>query len=75
MKGRRPFWGCSNYATTQCDFRIYTAPIKETCPKCAAAFLVHGGTKSEKTIKCIREGCDYSRPADEDPSAAAEAAD
>jgi DNA topoisomerase-1 len=75
-KGRKPFWGCENYAEgdAKCDFRLYTAPIKEPCPKCGAAFLVHGGTKSEKTIKCIREGCDYSRPADED-AAAADAAD
>ena len=62
MKGRRPFWGCSNYATTQCDYRLYTAPLKETCPKCASPFLVVGGTKSERVIKCPNEKCDYSRP-------------
>ena len=62
MKGRRPFWGCSNYATTQCDYRLYTSPVKEPCPKCASPFLVVGGTKAERVVKCPNEKCDFSRP-------------
>lgn len=56
---RKPFWGCSNYATTKCDFRLYQAPIRRECPQCGAAFLVKSGSKSRPVIKCIADGCGF----------------
>src|SRR5205823_11350017 len=34
------FYGCSNYAKTQCDFVLWDRPIAEKCPQCDAPFLV-----------------------------------
>jgi len=61
-KGRRPFWGCSNYATElKCDFRLFQAPVKEACPQCNATFLVQAGGKSRPVLKCVTEGCGFER--------------
>jgi DNA topoisomerase-1 len=62
MKGRRPFYGCSNYATTRCDFRLYQTPVAKPCPKCAATFLVEAGGKTRPVLKCVVEGCGYDEP-------------
>jgi DNA topoisomerase-1 len=56
---RKPFWGCSNYSTTKCDFRLYQAPIRRECPQCHAPFLVKAGGKTRPIIKCVAEGCGY----------------
>jgi ssDNA-binding Zn-finger/Zn-ribbon topoisomerase 1 len=62
MKGRRPFWGCSNYATDlKCDFRLFQPPVKEACPQCNAAFLVQAGGKTRPVLKCVTEGCGFER--------------
>lgn len=67
-KGRKPFWGCENYrnedAAKKCDYRLYQTPVKEACPDCNASFLVLAGGKSNPVIKCVKEGCGYSRPYD-----------
>jgi DNA topoisomerase-1 len=66
-KGRKPFWGCENFRAegdAKCDYKLYTAPIKEACPKCGATFLTHAGGKKNPVIKCVKDRCDYSRPAD-----------
>ena len=64
-KGRRPFWGCANYATEmKCDFRLFTAPVKEACPQCAATFLTRAGGKSRPVLKCLTEGCGFERALD-----------
>ena len=65
-KGRKPFWGCENYRAegdAKCDYKLYTAPIKEPCPKCGASFLTLAGGKKNPVIKCVKDRCDYSRPA------------
>jgi DNA topoisomerase-1 len=56
---RKPFWGCSNYATTKCDFRLYQPPIRRECPQCGAPFLVKSGGKTRPVIKCVAEGCGF----------------
>ncbi|MBL8681171.1 MAG: type I DNA topoisomerase [Myxococcales bacterium] len=56
---RKPFWGCSNYATTKCDFRLYQPPVKKNCPQCSAAFLIKSGGKTRPVLKCVSEGCGY----------------
>jgi DNA topoisomerase I len=62
-KGRRPFWGCSNYATDlKCDFRLFQPPAKESCPQCNATFLVQAGGKTRPVLKCVTDGCGYDRP-------------
>ncbi len=60
-KGRRPFWGCSNFTTTQCDFRLYQEPVLQPCPQCGAKFLARAGGKTRPAIRCVAEGCDYQR--------------
>ncbi len=62
-KGRRPFWGCSNYATDlKCDFRLFQPPVKEPCPQCGATFLVQAGGKARPVLKCLTDGCGFERP-------------
>jgi DNA topoisomerase-1 len=56
---RKPFWGCSNYATTKCDFRLYQPPVRKNCPQCSAAFLIKSGGKTRPVLKCVTEGCGY----------------
>lgn len=67
-KGRKPFWGCENYrnedAAKKCDYRLYQTPVKEPCPDCHSNFMVIAGGKSNPVIKCVKEGCGYSRPYD-----------
>ena len=66
-KGRKPFWGCENFRAegdAKCDYKLYTAPIKEPCPQCGATFLTRAGGKKNPVIKCVKDRCDYSRPAD-----------
>ncbi len=56
---RKPFWGCSNYATTKCDFRLYQPPVKKGCPDCKALFLVKSGGSARPVLKCVTSGCGY----------------
>ena len=66
-KGRKPFWGCENYRSegdAKCDYKLYTAPIKEPCPQCGASFLTLAGGKKNPVIKCVKDRCDYARPAE-----------
>jgi DNA topoisomerase-1 len=63
---KRAFYGCSNYSKAiKCDFRIWQRPVTETCPQCAAKFLVRAGTAKAPVLRCLTEGCGYERPVDE----------
>ncbi|MBZ5555833.1 MAG: type I DNA topoisomerase [Acidobacteriia bacterium] len=63
------FFGCSNYP--DCDFVLWNRPVAETCPKCAAPFLVEKTTKKHgRQILCNNEDCDYAR-SEELPESAA----
>jgi len=48
-KGRRTFYGCSNYP--RCDFVSWTRPTDERCPNCNGA-VVGDGTQGVKCLKC-----------------------
>ncbi len=63
-KSRRPFWGCANYSTTKCDFRLYQPPVIKPCPKCAATFLVQAGGKTRPVLKCVTLSCGYEEAVD-----------
>ncbi len=61
-KRGRTFHGCSAFKATGCDFVVWGQPIKETCPKCGALFLV--ATKRRgggRLLKCVAADCDFSR--------------
>jgi DNA topoisomerase-1 len=59
-KRGKVFFGCSNYP--DCDFVLWNRPVLETCPKCAAPYLVEKFTKKHgRQILCNNEDCDYSR--------------
>jgi DNA topoisomerase I len=55
------FYGCSNYAKTQCDFVLWDRPIPEACPQCKAVFLVKRENRRGTRIRCVSEGCGYIR--------------
>ena len=56
------FFGCSNYAKTQCDFVLWDRPIPEKCPQCGATFLVkRENRRGGGRIRCVAEGCGYTQ--------------
>ena len=50
-KGRRTFYGCSNYP--RCDFVSWTRPTGERCPTCDGAVVLDGA----HGVKCLK--CDW----------------
>lgn len=44
-KGRRTFYGCSNYP--KCDYASWDMPVKEPCPVCKHPFMVLKSTKAK----------------------------
>jgi len=68
-RGRfRVFYGCSRYP--DCDFTTPYMPIAEPCPKCGAPFIVEKKSKIGTVHACIKEGCDWEKLTDEQPSKA-----
>jgi DNA topoisomerase I len=54
------FFGCANYP--DCDFTLWSRPIAEKCPDCAAPFLVEKVTKRHgRQLICNNEQCSYVR--------------
>lgn len=52
------FYGCVNYP--KCDGVFWDKPVKMTCPKCSAPFLLDKTTKKDGTVRyCQNEDCDY----------------
>ena len=71
-RGRfRTFYGCSRYP--DCDFTTPNMPIAEPCPKCGAPFIVEKKSKIGTVHACIKEGCDWEKLTDEQPSKAVKA--
>jgi len=67
-RGRqRPFYGCRNYQNEaiKCDFRVWQRPVAEACKKCDAKILVRAAKKGEQLLRCLTDGCDYTREVDE----------
>lgn len=63
------FYGCSNYAKTQCDFVTWDRPEAKPCPDCDAKFLVKRVNKRGTTVRCL--SCEYkSSDGDEETAAA-----
>ena len=56
----RTFYACTNYP--QCTFSVWTRPIPEPCPKCAAPFLTERIARGGKTTRaCVRDECGYKQ--------------
>lgn len=51
-----PFYGCSNYSTTKCDFVVWDRPIKEPCPECSAPFLLQKQSRRGTKLRCYTCG-------------------
>ena len=47
-----PFYGCSNYSKTGCDFVSWDRPVKEPCPQCGAEFLLRKETRRGPKTRC-----------------------
>ncbi len=61
-----PFYGCSNYNTTHCDFVSWDRPIKEACPDCSAPFLLQKQTRRGPKLHCAT--CSFVSEPDSDDS-------
>jgi len=66
-KRGKVFYGCSNYAKTNCDFVTWDRPINESCPVCEAKFLVKRETKRGSTVRCL--SCDYKKATETEDAA------
>jgi DNA topoisomerase-1 len=56
----KTFFSCTNYPT--CKFALWTRPVAEPCPKCAAPFMTERVARGGKiTRTCVREECGYKQ--------------
>jgi DNA topoisomerase-1 len=53
------FFGCSNYAKSQCDFVSWDRPIAKPCPLCGAVFVVQKVNRSGTRLRCVIPGCGW----------------
>ncbi len=60
---KRIFYGCANYPN--CDFMTWDEPTAEVCPQCSGSLFRKGGKKG--TLRCLNEGCGYSRSVESAP--------
>ena len=56
-KKGRFFYGCNQYPT--CDFVSWERPFKTPCPQCGSMCVLKG-SKDNKNIVCLKEGCGYT---------------
>ena len=55
----KTFYGCSRFP--DCDFAIWDRPVTQSCPVCAASFLVEKSTKKRGTfLACLTKDCGYT---------------
>lgn len=55
-KRGKAFYGCSNYAKTQCDFVLWDRPVAHTCPGCAFPLMVKRGGRGGPRLRCPQCG-------------------
>ena len=61
------FYSCSEYP--KCDYALWDAPIKESCPDCHWPVLTLKTTKRRGTEKvCPQKDCKYATPYEGDPN-------
>jgi DNA topoisomerase-1 len=59
-KRGKTFFSCTNYPT--CKFALWTRPVPEPCPRCAAPFVTERiGRGGKITRSCVREECGYKQ--------------
>jgi DNA topoisomerase-1 len=59
-KRGKTFFSCTNYPT--CRFALWTRPVREPCPQCAAPFTTERiGRGGKITRSCVREECGYKQ--------------
>ncbi len=61
------FYSCSGYP--KCDYALWNAPIKQSCPECNWPILTVKTTKRRGTEKvCPQKDCKYATPYEGDPA-------
>jgi DNA topoisomerase-1 len=55
------FFGCSNYAKTQCGFVSWDRPVPSSCPQCGAKFLLKRVNRQGVRVYCHDKDCGYAR--------------
>lgn len=53
----KPFYGCTNWKSKECDFVAWDKPIPQPCPVCQAKFVLKKETKRGTTLRCME--CDW----------------
>jgi DNA topoisomerase-1 len=66
----KPFYGCTNWKSKECDFVAWDKPIPQPCPVCQAKFVLKKETKRGTVLRCME--CDWrSEGAEESEESAA----
>ncbi len=61
------FYSCSQYP--KCNYALWNAPIKKSCPQCQWPILILKTTKRRGTEKvCPQKECSYATPYEGDPA-------
>ncbi len=61
------FYSCSEYP--KCDYALWNAPVKESCPECHWPILTVKETKRRGVEKiCPQKACKYATPYEGDPA-------
>jgi DNA topoisomerase-1 len=56
----KTFFSCTNYPT--CKFALWSRPVREACPRCAAPFVTERvGRGGKITRTCVRDECGYKQ--------------
>ena len=58
-RGKRNFYGCSNYSDNGCKFTIWDTPLMKECSKCGSKLLVIKRDKGGALLVCQNEACKH----------------
>lgn len=62
-KRGRVYYGCEK--NPECNFMTWNEPVTDRCPQCNNTLFKKGG-KSSGVLLCEKEGCEYSRPIEQE---------
>jgi DNA topoisomerase-1 len=66
-RSNKIFYSCSEYP--KCDYALWNAPLKESCPECSWPVLTVKETKRRGVEKvCPQKDCGYATPYEGDPA-------
>jgi DNA topoisomerase-1 len=59
-RGKRTFYGCSNYGDNGCKFTIWDTPVRRKCSQCGHEGMVLKREKGGAQLVCLNDACKHS---------------